>query len=474
MGIIERFLGTIKTNNLIEKGEGVVVGVSGGPDSICLLHLLWRLRETFNINISVVHLDHQFRGEEAQKDAKYVEEFCRALGIKAFIFSYDVGKYSREKGITLEEGGRELRYQLFDKVARETSSSKIAIAQNRNDQGETVLMRLIRGSGLDGLTAIDYKRDGKIIRPLLDIDRKEIEEYCKENDLKPRIDKTNLEAIYTRNKIRLELIPYIKENFNPSIIDALWRSANLLRDDSHYLDLLTEEKLKGITIKKNEDEFSLDQNGFDKLNIAMKKRILRSAIREVKGNLKEVGWTHIEGILELIDRKKVGSRLDLPGHIMAQLGYNSIDVKKSKEPQKDNKDYGFEYRVDIGKTTHIEALDTSVRLDIVDKWEIRSNKKDRYTVFVDYDKIQGGLSIRNRRNGDRFKPVGMKGTKKIKNYFIDQKISKYIRDEIPLLCDEKGIIWVIGYRLSESYKVDEQTDKVIKLTYKDREGCLEN
>ena len=163
MNMMEKFLRTIKAHRLIEKGEGIVVGVSGGPDSICLLHLLWNLRQDLNLKIFVVHLNHQFRGIEAEEDARYVEEICGALGIKAFIFSYDVQGYSRERGITFEEAGRELRYRLFYKIARETNSSKIAIAQNRNDQAETVLMRLMRGSGLEGLTAIDYKRNGKLI-----------------------------------------------------------------------------------------------------------------------------------------------------------------------------------------------------------------------------------------------------------------------------------------------------------------------
>lgn len=471
MDITEKFLRTIKANNLIEKGENVVIGVSGGPDSICLLHLLWRLKEDFNIKLFAVHLDHQFRGIEAEKDAKYVEEFCEALGIESFIFSHDIGKYSKEKGITFEEAGREWRYKLFDEVAKKTNSSKIAVAQNRNDQAETVLMRLFRGSGLDGLTAIDYKRDEKIIRPLLDINRKEIEEYCEKNNLKPRIDKTNLETIYTRNKIRLELIPYIEKNFNPSIIDALWRSANLLRDDSYYLNLLTEEKLKDITLEKSKGKYSLDQNKFDNLDIAIKKRVLRRAIGEVKGSLKEIGWTHIESVIELINKKNVGSRLDLPGHITAQLGYNSIDVKNSTKLQGENKAYDFEYELGIGKITYIETLNASIKVELVEQSKV-NNKKDKNTALIDYDKIKGNLCIRNRRNGDKFKPIGMKGTKKVKDYFIDQKVSKDMRDKIPILCDEKGIIWVVGYRMSESYRVDSKTDKVIKLTY--TEGCLEN
>ncbi|SHJ89134.1 tRNA lysidine(34) synthetase TilS [Paramaledivibacter caminithermalis] len=471
MDIMEKFLQTIQVNNLIEKGEGIVVGVSGGPDSVCLLHLLWRIRKDFNIDIYVVHLDHQFRGIEAQKDARYVEKLCNTLGIKSFIFSYDVSKYSKEKGVTFEVAGRELRYKLFDQIAKETDSSKIAIAQNRNDQAETVLMRLFRGSGLDGLTAINYKRDNKIIRPLLDITRKEIDEYCRENDLKPRIDKTNLESIYTRNKVRIELIPYIEKNFNPCIIDVLWRSANLLRDDSNYLNLLSEEKLRDITIEKNSNKCSLDYKKFNRLDIAIKRRVIRGAIREIKGDLKDLGLTHIESVIELIDKKNVGAKIDLPGHITVELGYNSIDVKNSKKLQDENSTYDFEYELNIGKITYIRPLNASIKAEIIDGLKSYNNR-DRYVAFVDYNKVKGRLLIRNRRNGDRFKPIGMKGTKKIKDYFIDKKISKDIRDKIPLLCDDKGIIWVIGYRMSENYKIDKKTDKVIKLTY--REGCLEN
>lgn len=475
MEIIEKFLETIRAHRLIEENEKIVVGVSGGPDSICLLHLLWSLKEMLKIEISAVHLDHQFRGIEAKQDAKYVEKTCDNLGVKSFIFSYDVGKYSREHGITFEEAGRELRYTLFNKVADETGSSKIAVAQNRNDQAETVLMRLIRGSGLEGLTAIDYKREGKIIRPLLDITRKEIEEYCDENNLKPRIDKTNLQTIYTRNKIRLELIPYIEKNFNSRIIDALWRSSNLLRDDGDYLAKAAEEKLKSIRMPRpsNNRSYLIDLNKFNELHISMKKRVLRRVIKEVKGNLKDIGLKHIESVINLANRKTVGSRIDLPGHIIIKLGYNSIDVKVNGEFVEDEIEFcDFEYKLNIGQITLIKALNASVEAKIVLRSEINIDKKDKYTVFIDYNRIKGSLSIRNRRNGDKFKPLGMKGTKKLKDYFIDQKIPKERRDKIPILCDEKGIIWIIGYRISENYKVDIKTDKVIKLTYK--EGCLEN
>ncbi|WP_432404938.1 tRNA lysidine(34) synthetase TilS [Wukongibacter sp. M2B1] len=465
MNIIGKFLETIRVHKLIEKKEGIVVGVSGGPDSICLLHLLCKLRENFGIKVFVVHLDHQFRGIEAKKDAEYVKEICERLGIKSYIFSYDVSQYSKEKGITFEEAGRELRYKLFEEVAKETGASKIAIAQNRNDQAETVLMRLMRGSGLEGLTAIDYKRDGKIIRPLLDITRKEIEEYCEENDLKPRIDKTNLETIYTRNKIRLELIPYIESNFNSKVIDALWRSANLLRDDSDYLTKAADEKLRDIAISSNSNNYSLDLKKFSKLHISMKKRVLRKVVNEVKGNLKNIGLKHIESIIKLANRNSVGSKIDLPGHIIVELGYNSIDIKTEEILEEKIKNLDFEYKLYIGETTPIKDLNASIKVEIVSPSERHNNQKDKNTIFIDYSKIKGGLFIRNRKDGDKFHPLGMRGTKKVKDYFIDEKIPREIRNKIPILCDEKGIIWIVGYRMSENYKIDIKTDKVIKITY---------
>jgi len=465
MNTMDRLLETIKVHKLIEKKEGVVVGVSGGPDSICLLHLLCRLREKLELDVFAVHLDHQFRGIEAKKDAEYVAEICEKLGVKSYTFSYDVSKYSKEKGITFEEAGRELRYKLFYKVAGETGASKIAIAQNRNDQAETVLMRLMRGSGLEGLTAIDYKRDGKIIRPLLDITRKEIEEYCEENNLKTRIDKTNLQTIYTRNKIRLELIPYIEKNFNSRVIDALWRSANLLRDDSDYLAKAAVEKLNDITLSNNSNNYSLDLKNFGMLHISMKKRVLRRVIDEVKGNLKDISLKHIESIIKLSNRNNVGSKIDLPGHIIVELGYNSIDVKTAEIVKGKIKNRDFEYKLYIGEITPLEALNASMKVEIVSLSDRHNGIRDKNTIFLDYSKVKGGLFIRNRKNGDKFHPLGMKGTKKIKDYFIDQKIPKEIRNEIPILCDEEGIIWIVGYRMSENYKIDIKPDKVIKITY---------
>jgi len=468
MKIKDKFIETIHKFKLIQRGDSIVVGVSGGPDSIALLHLLWSIRDEYNLKLHVVHLNHMLRGKEAEEDAKYVEEFCGNLGIKSFIFSRDVSKYSKEKGITFEEGGRELRYKLFYEIAKKTNSNKIAIAQNSNDQAETVLMRLMRGSGLEGLAAINYIRDDMIIRPLLDITRSEIEGYCEANNLNPRIDKTNLESIYTRNKIRLELIPYIQKNFNPNIIETLCRTSNILRDENDYLEEEAFEKYHKILERETEDLIEINLKAFNALHVSMKRRLIRIIIQELKGDLKNITLNHINQSIDIIREGKVNSKLNLPQDILIELGYNSIYIKIYKGDTKDIKD--FQYFIPLNGSVFIKELGLWIHNIIINDKEI--SKGDKNTIYIDGNKVQGSLIVRNRRKGDKFTPLGMKGTKKIKDYFIDEKINRDIRDKIPLVCDNDNIIWIAGYRMSESYKIDNSTSKVVKLWIE--EGCIGN
>ncbi|MEL7658659.1 MAG: tRNA lysidine(34) synthetase TilS, partial [Bacillota bacterium] len=227
--ITEKVKTTIVNNSLIEKGEHIVIGLSGGPDSVCLFHILYRLKDDFDISLHAVHINHGLRPGAADEDQKYTEALCADYQVPCHSFSFDVNGIAKEAGISSEDAGRQVRYRSFFEVALEIErktgrSVKIAVAQNRNDQAETILMRILRGTGTDGLCGIEYLRKekgkGTIIRPLLDISREEIEEYCRENHLNPQIDLTNLKPIYTRNKIRLELLPYLRDNFNTNITAA--------------------------------------------------------------------------------------------------------------------------------------------------------------------------------------------------------------------------------------------------------------
>ncbi len=421
--MIEKFLDTIKKHSLIQKDDGIVVAVSGGPDSVCLLHLLWTIREKYSLKLFAVHLNHQFRGVEAQRDAEYVRNLCNALNIPIFIYTEDVTAYAQKNRMTPEEAGRELRYKYFHEILNKKNAQRIAVAQNMNDQAETVLMRLMRGTGIDGLGAIEYKRDDIIIRPLLDIERHEIEKYCEYNKLNPRIDKTNLEAVYTRNRIRLELIPYIEKHFNKNIKSTLCRTANLLKEDSDFINLSTDEFYNKI-VRESNKEIRIDRKKFEKCHIAIKNRIIRKGMKSVSGKLRDVESRHIEIIIDYIHQGRTGTRLSLPNNISAALEYDTFVLKKADNLLVND----FEYKINIGETIFIEEINASIFTQILKPTEVDFNASNRNIKYFDFNKVKKGITVRNRKNGDSFSPLGMTGTKKLKDFFIDEKVSREKRD----------------------------------------------
>ncbi len=459
--MLKKFLTIIQKNQLIEKGNKIVVGVSGGPDSICLLHLLWRIRKNFNLNLYSVHLNHQFRGKEAEEDALYVKKICEKLEIPVFVYTKDVAQYSKEKGISFEEGGREIRYRLFGEVMSKKGADKIAIAQNQDDQAETVLMRLIRGSGMEGLSAMDYIREGKIIRPILDISRKEIEYYCDKYQLNPRIDRTNLESVYTRNRIRLEIIPYIERYFNPNIKSTLCRTADLLREDNDFIERIVEEIYSKV-VKKSGSNILINVYLLKEHHSAIQKRIFRKAFAEISGNLKNFEQIHIQSLIDLVYSGKVGSEIHLPKKIVVVLEYDYLIFQKRNSKIKNK---NFEYPVEIDKKIWLKECNAYLSCNVVKIDKDFQISDGIYKKHFDFNKIQNKLMIRNRRPGDRFYPLGLQGSKKLKDYFIDEKIPQRERDSIPLLCDGDQIMWIIGYRMSEKYKIDKNTKMVLTVYY---------
>ncbi|HHY76985.1 MAG TPA: tRNA lysidine(34) synthetase TilS, partial [Clostridiales bacterium] len=267
---------TIKKYNMLNYGDSVVVGFSGGPDSICLLHILMELKDKLGLNIYAAHLNHQFRGKEADEDALFVENICKEWGIQVYVKTFNVPAYAKEKGLSSEEAGREIRYKLFYEVAEKVNANKIAIAHNMNDNAETVLMNLFRGSGIEGLKGIEAVRD-KIIRPLINVRRDEIESYCREKKLNPRIDKTNLEPIYSRNRIRLELIPYIEKHFNSNIMSTLQRLSEIANMENDFLNKEAEKLFLEIAmVSKNSIQYSI--NKIKNVHPALVRRIIRLGI----------------------------------------------------------------------------------------------------------------------------------------------------------------------------------------------------
>ena len=286
--------------NLIQDGDKIVLGVSGGPDSMCMLDMMRELKEEKNINfeIYVAHVNHMIR-EEAIDDEKYVQNYCLKHNIEFFVKRVDVQKIANDKKIGTEEAGRKVRYDFFEEVLQKTGSNKIAIAHNKNDKIETIIMHLLRGSGLSGLKGIEPIRDNKYIRPLIECERQEIEQYCKNRKLQPRIDKTNFENEYTRNKIRNIVIPYIKKEFNPNIIQTLSRLSEVATDESNYIDLQTQRIYNKLLIEKTDKQIILKLKEFNQQEKVIQKRLVLKTIKELNSSTDRIEKIHIEDIIKL-------------------------------------------------------------------------------------------------------------------------------------------------------------------------------
>lgn len=305
----EEVLKTIETYNLIEMNDKIVIGVSGGPDSICLLHVLYGLKEKLGIEIVVAHVNHMLR-DVADLETEYVQNFCKKLGIQCYVKKADILEISKTQKKGTEEVGRQVRYDFFDEVAKKTNSNKIATAHNSNDRAETVILNILRGSGLSGLKGIEPIRDNKYIRPLINTDRQDIENYCNDNKLEPKYDKTNNENIYTRNKVRNTVIPYIKKEFNPNIIKTINRLSSLATEENEYLQAITKQEFENLLIEKTEN-IILDLHKFNSLNLVIKRRLILYTINEVLHTTNGIEKVNIDDIIKLC-KNNIGNKYLLP------------------------------------------------------------------------------------------------------------------------------------------------------------------
>jgi len=523
---------TILDKNLIKKGEHIIIGLSGGPDSVCLFNVLMNLSHELNFTISAVHVNHKFRPGAAEEDQVYVEELCISKGVSCQSFVVDCNAIAKEKGLTSEEAGRLVRYESFYKVAAEyihdegfePNQMKIAIAQNLNDQAETMLMRIIRGTGTDGLVGIEYAREGKLgtmlIRPLLDVSRKEIEAYCLEKQLHPRIDHTNLEPIYTRNKIRLNLIPQIQQNFNENVVEALNRLSKIAKEDKDYFDTQVNEAMERAAIILNDRPafqedgsamvggISFSESELRDMHPAIRHRVIKRAFESI-GLEQGISSAHIEAVDQIIIVSKTSSSMDFPkGYAVSSsygevrfykndpvtLGYISEDELKSKLKIRIVKNEGNLKDISKNGSKRFAALDLYKLLDRLTSGEAQlveavsqaeEGLKDQDTIeWLEQDSMLSEvfkvLQIRNRRQGDWMTPLGMKGHKKLQDMFVDEKVYKECRDQVPLVCIGDEVLWIIGDdvsnyntgmkrgRISENYKLTMDTEQIVLLEYLDK------
>ena len=306
----EKVLETIKKYNLIEAGDKIVLGVSGGPDSISMLDILRQLKKEIGFEIYVAHINHMIR-EEAIDDEKYVQNYCEKNNIEFYTKRIDVPQIANSKKIGTEEAGIKVRYEFFEEILQKTGSNKIAIAHNKNDKIETIIMHLLRGSGLSGLKGIEPIRDNKYIRPLIECERQEIEKYCEENKLVPRIDKTNFENDCTRNKIRNIVIPYVKEEFNPNIVETMDRLSKVATEESNYIETQAQKIYQKLLIEKTEKQITLKLKEFNEQEKVIKNRIVLLAVKELMGSTQGIEQIHIQDIIKLCNNN-IGNKFLTP------------------------------------------------------------------------------------------------------------------------------------------------------------------
>lgn len=458
---------TIEKYKMLEKGDGVVIGVSGGPDSLCLLHLLYNLKDEMGLSLYVAHVNHKIRGEEAEDDALFVERICADWGIPFYLKEVDIPFLSKKYGMSSEELGRKARYEFFYDVMREVRANRIAVAQNLNDQAETVLMRLIRGTGIRGLLGIPPVI-GNVIRPLIEVSREEIEEYLRVHGLEPRMDSTNCQPIYTRNKIRLELIPYLIREFNPNIIETISRIAEILREDEDFMETEAEKLLKKV-VSFSPGRAEVNIEPFSEIHIALKRRVLRDIIKRLTGDIFGFEFRHINMMLDFFINSDTGESLDLPKNLKMLREYHKMMIYNK---DLEEKSFSFSYPLNIPGDTYIPELGAKIEACIFSIDRLSSIEINTFSQVFDYEKIGGRLYVRSRRPGDFIRPSGMKGTKKLKEFFIDEKIPKIKRNKIPLIAVENEIVWIIGKRISESFRVDENTREILHIKYE--KGAKDN
>lgn len=454
--MLEKVIQLIEEKQMINKGDKIIIAVSGGPDSICLLHILYELKKKYSIDLCVAHVNHCLRGEDADNDEDFVRQFCKKYNIDFYGTRIQVDKIAKEKRISFETAAREVRYAFFKEVMEKVNGNKIALAHNANDQCETVLMRIMRGTGLEGLAGIKPLRDNIYIRPLIKITREEIENYCKDNGLETRLDKSNLETIYTRNKIRLELIPYIKENFNSNIIQSINRLVENAEWDIEFIDFISKE-IYNKYAKEEKDRVILSKELFLEPR-AVVGRVIRNAVSSLQGNILNFEKVHIDDIIKL-NKLGTGKTIELPKEFIALNNYEDIHILKRDKYYKNYT--GEQYELHLGKNIIKENM--VINLEVLDSKDVLI-KENQNIKYFNYDKITEEIALRYRKDGDKMKPLGMKGSKKLKDLFIDLKIPKEKRNNIPLICFGEEIAWVIGYRISEDFKIEKSTKNILKIS----------
>lgn len=474
MVIPELVADTIAKNRLLNPGQRVIVGVSGGADSLCLMACL----NTLGYQVVIAHLDHQLRTESAE-EAQYVKRIGDNYGILTIVEKGNVFELA-DRGYSLEEAARLLRYRFLVRVAKEMETDTISTGHTADDQVETVLMHLLRGAGPSGLRGIllDTKLDdwvdipqGKgihLVRPLLETRRSQTEAYCKEVQLKPIQDPSNLDPSFFRNKIRHHLIPLLKE-YNPGIENIILRMASVMEAETQLVDDLLKEKWRGLVLESDEAFVKLSRNGFEKLPVALQRSFVRRIIKWVYPEIRDIGFEHIERAVDFLSGTSKTNRLQLLAGLEILLLSSKVAVLRKECQELSFLEYPQVDDVSIQELpvpSQIEfengwiLLVGTKKIDEMNKEEFLLSLDDK-TAALDVDQIKGLLHLRTIQPGDRIQPLGMDGNIKVSELFINSKIPQPARRKWPLIVDDEKIIWVVGLRIADECRITSKTREII-------------
>ncbi len=484
MDLQDRVQQYIVRHRMLAPGMGVLVGVSGGPDSVALLDILSALSADLGISVTVAHLNHRLRGAEAEADAGYVRRLAEKLALPYVVEECDVSAFRKAERLSTQTAARELRYRFFVRAARGAGAQRVALGHHADDQAQTILHHFLRGTGPAGLAGMAPVR-GLFIRPLLGLRRREIEAYCRVRDLDPRFDPSNLDPVYTRNRLRAELLPLLETNYNPNLVTALLRLGEICRAENDYLAAQAETAFQRLAVSAD-GAVRLDAGGVAALSPAIGRRVVRKAWSELAGDPGALDFDHVERVLELARPEACGKKLDLPRRILVErqaaglvfsLGPNPPEtvpwcyglVVPGRTDLPDGRRITAEIRPARGtQAGHPPGAPTrGAHLS----GPVRAGRPETLQpgqAAVDLEVLTLPLTVRNRRPGDVFWPQGAGGRMKLKEFLINNKVPRPERDRIPLVFDGEGrLVWVAGHRIAEFCKLTPRTRSVLVLSVPD-------
>ncbi len=456
---------------MLKSEDSVIIGVSGGPDSVALLHILFKVAPHFSLRLGVAHLNHGLRPNDSDKDAEFVESLAATFDLPCYVQKRDVRRYQRENKLSLEEAARRVRYEFLEYIANKYQFNKIALGHHADDNAELVLMNLFRGTGTLGLSGIPPKRGEKIIRPMMRLRRADIIDFLDQNRVKCVFDRTNADTRHLRNRVRHDLIPVLKTAYNPNISDTLNRLSSIVRSEEEWIEDMVQPFFEKAVLRVRQSQIELSVPVLNRYHKALQRRVLRLALSKTKGDLRRIGFANIDAIIDLFMKKSSFGEIDLPAGIRIQRDQDTLHIfrvqRRAPDEHRDSNGrdaFSFEYQIEKFEPVFVKEIKAHIRfseMGIENTPDYRC--AGQYANFFDKDTFNLPLVLRNFRPGDAFRPLGVKGTQTLKKFFIDKKVPRKERLKCPILLSWGKIIWVVGHRIDESVKVTAATKNVLKV-----------